>query len=263
MVRRWSLIPFLLVVVVAAGCQPPPPPGWVAPTISAIAVAPSPVVAGAPFSVSVTASDDTVVTGITIEIRPPYRLNPVMNDPYPHVECETGPFTPGPLVTVDYTCTLPSFVPNGTWSIEARATDDAATQYVGHRGGEFDVVGGSEDREDPVLVSVEHTPTTPVLGEPFSVTVRVEDEHPRPPAPTRLSYANIVDVQASDPPPRITWYCEDATPTQVTSTLQEWVFTCVIGPDAVTGRYGGFMKVEDAIGHDLPVWLSVDVVAPT
>lgn len=260
--RRWSWVPLLSLVLVAASCIPAPPPAWVAPTVLSIDVAPGPVVAGAPFTVAVTASDDHVVWDINIEIRPPYRLNPATDKPYPHVQCAaTTEVVPGPLVTREFSCTLPSFVPNGSWNLDVTVADDGHP-YQGHATRTFEVVGGSEDRAKPVFELAEVSPDTVVAGVPFNISLQVSDEHPSS-DPVQVTVANIVDVQAPNPAPWVQWDCGFVTPTTLTPTLQEMVFTCLVGPEAALGSYSAFVRVEDAIGHDTVRRISFQVVAPS
>ena len=224
-------------------------------------MSPEPVVAGSPFTVSVTASDNSIISTLDIEIRPPYRLEPASDPPYPYVSCDGGPFTPQPVVTREFTCTLPAVVPNGEWRVDVWATDDELPGFGVREQSTFHLIGGSEDRDDPVLESVVVSPDPVVVGQPFSVTIRASDEHPGPTVPTSLTLQNIVDPE--NPSPRVEWPCGEVAPTEVSPTVREWAFTgCVIGPDAVLGSYSGFMLAEDAIGHRLAVHPHFDVVAP-
>jgi hypothetical protein len=99
-----------------------------------------------------------------------------------------------------------------------------------------------------------------VVGQPFSVTIRVSDDHLSF-DPQEFTSANIT-YQVPNPPPRVEWSCGKVTPTQVTPTVEEFAWTgCLIGPPAAAARYGGFMLVFDAIGHKTAVWPYFDVVA--
>ena len=254
--QRWMGFAITVVVVmVAAGCLPMPPSNPSPPLVEAVVVSPDPVVAGAPFTVTVSASDDVAVTGLRIEIRTPSALNSATDLVYPHVTCDDPPFTPQPSVTRTFTCSLPSFVPNGAWRLWAFASDGGTPGAGSSPRTTFGVTGGSEDRQAPVLEYQSITPSPVVIGQPFQVTLRVSDEHPLAPAPTAFQVSNIVDTSSPHPSPYAAWPCPPVAPTQLTPTLQEFVFTCVVPPTAVLGSYGGFMLVLDAIGYDLGAFI--------
>jgi hypothetical protein len=255
--KRWVLLPPLVVVVVAAGCIPAPPSNPSPAKIDSVVVAPGPVVAGVPFTVSVTASDETTVSAIDIEIRPPARLNSAYDPTYPHLTCDDPPFTAGPVASQVFTCTLPDFVPNGAWRLTTLVRDQIGLTVSSST---FDLVGGSDDNEPPVVVSEVVSPDPVVVGQPFSVTIRISDDHLRF-DPQEFTSRNIT-YQVPNPPPQVEWSCGKVTPTQVSLTVEEFAWTgCLIGPPAVPAQYGGFMQVFDAIGHSTAVWPYFDVVA--
>jgi hypothetical protein len=257
--RRWALLPPVVVVVmvIAAGCIPAPPSNPMPARIDSVVVAPGPVVAGAPFTVSVTASDESIVSAIDIEIRPPVRLNSAEDPPYPHLTCDAPPFTAGPVATRVFTCTLPAFVPNGAWRLTTVVRDQIGPTVSSST---FDLVGGSDDNEPPVVESTVVSPNPVVVGQPFSVTIRISDDHLSF-DPQEFTSRNIT-YQVPNPPPQVEWSCGKVTPTQVSPTVEEFAWTgCLIGPPAVAAQYGGFMQVFDAIGHKLTVWPDFDVVA--
>ncbi len=251
-VRRW--IGFIVLTVVVAGCLPMPPSNPSPPQIDSIVVAPDPVVAGSPFTVTISATDDIAVTAITFEIRTPSALNTATDLAYPHLTCDNPAFTPQPTVTRTVTCSLPSFVPNGAWRLWAFASDGGTPGAGSSPRTTFAVTGGSEDRQPPVVEYQAVSPRPAVLGQPFQVTVRISDAHLLPPTPTDFQVSNIVDTSAPNPAPYAFWPCPTVVPTQVSPTLQEWVFTCTVPATAVAASYGGFMHVEDAIGYDLGVF---------
>jgi hypothetical protein len=208
-------------------------------------VSPDPVVAGEPFTVDVTATDQVSVTGIAIVIDPPVGL------PNSTVKwaatCEGGEFTPEAASARSFTCTVPDQAPNGTWLLTATAASGAAPGFSGRTNSTFEVTGGSDDHAAPALVGIEISPNPVIIGEPFSVTIRASDEHHRAPAPASLG-ANI--VIPAPPEGTVNWTCSPATPTWFADTVLEWRFTdCMIPAGSSPWTYAGGLRVEDALGY--------------
>ena len=228
-----------------AGCQPPPPPGWVPPVVTAT-VTPEPVVAGEPFTVDVTATDVTSVTGISLAIQPPPGVSPT-TDVYSSTNCVGGPFTPGPAADRSFACVLPAYAPNGTWHLTASAGSAGGGGYQGNTTTTFELVGGSDDHQAPALESVEISPNPVVIGQPFSVTLRASDDHHAVPAPTSLS-ANI--VLPEPPEGTVAWTCPPVTPSPMGETVLEWRFVdCSIPAGSTAWTHAGGIRVEDALGY--------------
>jgi hypothetical protein len=262
-VKQWKLIPIVLVTLAAATACPglsyPNPPG---PTLTSLVVSQDTVTAGTPFTVTVSATD----THSPVAIAEVF-LQPTTDQAYGASFCDNPAVTPGADVTVVFTCALPDFVPNGAWKVSAYVDDEIPDGPEGLSNGAgstvlINVVGGSEDRQAPVRVSDVISPDPVVLGQPFSYTVQVSDDH-LVFDPQLMTSANIVNVQVPNPPPRVVWSCGSVTPTQISPTVEQFAWTnCVIGPNAVATQYSAFMHVADEYGHDLGFWHYFDVVAP-
>ncbi len=246
--------------LVLVGCRPPPAPGWVPPVVTAT-VTPDPVTAGEPFTVEVTAVHPTAVTAVAIRIR-----TPTLIDGWDPV-CVAGELVPAPTVTRSFECVMPEGAPNGSWSLSASAFDASGSgDYAGGQSSTFEVVGGEDDQEPPVMESVVVAPTPVVIGEPFSVTVRAFDEHHRPPSSTSL-WPGLM-VPAPVVPLVVSWGCTNSTPTQVEPTVLEWTFTgCAIQPNATPQPgssppiYGAGFDVTDMFGYTGRMLVTVQPVA--
>ena len=261
--KRTLVLSVVVLSLAAAACQPTPPPGWTEPEIVDVAVNPSPVVAGSPFTVTVTAEDTQIVTFIRMEIRPTYPINPVIR-PYPSVVCDDPPLTPAATVTQTFTCSMPEFSPNGEWALTVHVYNSVGDGFAAEETISLELVGGSEDRDPPVVESYTFTPDPVVRGEPYSLVVRISDEHLSAPEPIYMNLRDIVDPTL--PPPQISvgWPCGTSTPIFVSPTEIELRWEgCVVGPDAKLGRYRTSWSpaVVDLIGHVAPTALEVDVVS--
>ena len=257
--RRWATVLIAMALVtVASACFPQPASTVV---ITSIVVSPDPVVAGAPFTVTVTATDPVDVRAMLKEFR---ATPPFWNDGsyIPPVTSDDPPITAAPAVTQVFTCTLGTLAPNGRWAVMV-SVSNGDSSYWTQQYEYFQVTGGSDDLQPPTVVSQTFSPSPVVAGQPFAYTLRVSDDHLAAPAPTTFYFANIVDPQASNPPPRVSWDCGPTTPVVITPTVEEFDFTgCEVGAGAALGTYGGFMAVKDTIGNQLAVWPEVEVVAP-
>jgi hypothetical protein len=258
MVRRWlGVVAIGASALIATSCLPPPPPGWVPPIITAV-VSPDPVVAGQPFTIEVTATANTTVRSIDIELRRPVGA-PSSSSPYPGAGCVPGDLVPDLSVTQTFTCTLPPLVPNGEWRLQAFAANDGSSIYRGSASFVFQVTGGSDDLAAPALESVEISPNPVVIGEPFSVTMRAVDDHHAPPAPTTLG-ANI--VIPAPPGATVSWTCSPVTPTPISDTVLEWHFTdCLIPAGSSPWTYAGGIQVIDQLGYSARLSFSFAAVA--
>jgi hypothetical protein len=260
LVRRALVVSVVVLgAAVLAACQPPPPAGWTAPEITAIQVEPAPV-AGEPFVVRVTVQDDELVDDVAIVIEPTYAIDGHSPRPYEHVDCEGPPVVAAPVVTVEFTCTMAAFSPNGPWSLIVRATNANAPSQQ-ERTTTFQLTGGTEDREPPVLESLVISPDPVVRGEPYSVTMRISDEH-LVLAPRSFGLRNVTDVLDPAAPPGVHWPCGEAEPTVISPTEIELRWDgCTIGPDAVLGDYYSYVGFEDLIGHPSSTYARTQLVA--
>ncbi len=252
--RLVGLMAAALAAFVLVGCQPPPPPNWVPPAVMAT-VSPDPVVAGGTFTVEVTAiaPDADPVMSIDIEIRSPKRIN--VSDPaYPGLTCTSDDVVPAPTVTRTYECVMPDGAPNGAWRLTAAARNAGGHGYQGAQFSNFTVVGGEDDQEAPVMESFVVSPSTVVIGEPFSITVRAVDDHHLPPAPTRLAAGHMVP---EPPGGQVKWTCAETTPTLVEPTVLEWHFTdCLLPEGTPPFSYGAGFNVSDSLGYTgrMSIW---------
>lgn len=259
--RRLLMVPVLVAVgALLVACQPPPPSGWTPPEITGIEVDPAPV-AGEPFVIRVTAEDDELVDEVRITVEPTYAIDGYSPKPYEHIDCTEPPVVPAAVVSVEFTCTMAAFSPSGSWSLIVTAGNANSELYVQRAVTSFVLTGGTDDREPPVLESLVVSPDPIVRGEPYSVIMRISDEH-LVVAPTTFGLANQTLVTDPTQPPRVYWPCGEAQPTMISPTVMELRWDgCVIGPDAVLGRYYSWVGFTDRIGHPLSFYVIRDVVA--
>jgi hypothetical protein len=250
--KRVAMLPMLAVVLLAVGCGTQPPQWWKPPTVQALVVSTNEIVAGSSFTVSVTATDDRSVAQISFlfyDSRPEGPLN---------VPCDVPDWAPAPAVTVEATCTMPAVAPNGAWKLRVEAID---AQFSG--GGEgacgcgsmqtaLTVLGGTEDRQGPVVDSLVFAPQSPIVGMPFTVTFRASDEHPgewdQP-----LWIASVPTNGNAVP-------CVQTSHTPLTANQHEWTFSCP-APTSV-GQPLLYGSIHDAMWYSGYVWAPFDVVAP-
>ena len=244
--RRWTLLPLATVAIVAAGCQPPPPPISASPPEIVSLIVPEQVAAGTTFDISVTAVDDKKVTTLQIYFSQPSGQH------FDLLECrwngDTGPFfqvaAPQPVMTAELSCQLP-FAPNGTWTVNVRAGDGGVSQSPASSAqAHFEVDGGSDDIDPPVLESVTVSPDPLITGSKFDVTVRVSDAHPPVPVPPKGSMGYVgTHVNSYGRP------CYEPTFRQISATVHEWVFPCQANSDGRSGIYRGSFRVYDSSGN--------------
>jgi hypothetical protein len=105
------------------------------------------------------------------------------------------------------------------------------------------------------------TPDPVVRGEPYSVTMRISDEH-LVVGPRSFGLANVTDVLDPEAPARAHWPCGEVEPTVISPTEMELHWDgCRIGEDAVLGRYYSYVAFSDQIGHPLSFYARTEVVA--
>ena len=245
--KRWALLFLCAGSMVLASCQAVPPPRILIdpPTIDLIEVPSGPVVAGEPFTVTVTASDNVSVSVEDLRLSAPflpwrYYWEQV---PIPGVSCVGVDVEPQPVVSRQFTCTVATTVPNGTWYAWTMVADDLHQRVEGSSPS-FEVIGASDDREGAVQESVEFSSNPVERGQPLRAIVRTSDENPDP-APVEFYLQRYGGV------PRIP--CGTVTPTQLTSTVQEWVVDCVVGTEHAAGTYFLLGPVFDLIGNYMGV----------
>jgi len=255
--KRW-MVPAMAGVVVLLGtagaCDPPPPPGWVRPEVQDLTVSPTPVVPGEPFTLSATLVDDHQVAWIDVWFR-----SPTGRESRP---CELPAFDsegdPQTRVDVAVPCQLPEFALNGTWTVVMNVYDGET--FTGHGAGAgqavttFEALGGSNDDEPPVVEAFTIDPASPIQGQPFTVTVRVSDDHlVTPSGYVVMNYSNTHLRR---------WDCESGPAEQLSPTQQEFVFTCPGVPELAAGPYNARFALSDVNGNSRPHTAAFDIVDP-
>lgn len=259
--KRWA--PVLLVGVMLVGtagaCDPPPPSGWKAPVVQSVVVTPDPVEAGSTFTIDVNVTDDTVVQSVSYRFEQPGgQLAGDLTSSTATLTCHHVMSAPGPVRDMQITCSVPDFALNGTWEVIVSAADGEWTGVHGAGYGvgraDFEVTGGSNDTDDPVLESVTFEPDPVLSGEPFIVTVQWSDDN-------FLVPQRHAKVAYWVPDPAGKWWCDEISRQVLTPTLQEWVFECSPEPDLVPGTYSVQVTAGDANGNVAGEWLDMEVVA--
>ncbi|MGB3411065.1 MAG: hypothetical protein WBA45_07685 [Microthrixaceae bacterium] len=218
-----------------------------------LTVSPEPVSAGSTFKVSATVTDDNVVTHANVRFEQP-------NGPDTRVvSCTIPPLQPQPVVQFEATCTMADFALNGTWTVLVYAYDGEVPTYEGVGGGgattTFEVTGGSNDQSPPEIESITYTPTSPIAGEPFTLTIRTRDEHLVSPA--EGGYMGYTYVGALRK-----WDCEALRPgIDISPTVQEWVSTCPGVPELGPGTYNSHFVLADLNGNVLSRFDEFEMVA--
>jgi hypothetical protein len=235
----------VFVVFGVAACDGPYlPPGWKAPIVESVVVAPAPVVAGQPFTVTVRASDDKHVKSISL-----YFLGP-HPDRWDHmnVPCQNSPITPQPVVTTEFDCTMPAIAPNGDWTMAVTACDGEVEcqEYGGLGGGgyattTFGVTGGTDDDQPPALVSADFSPENLTVGVPFSVTLTISDDHLVPNLPQQVIEIGPIAVSGK------TYYCDETSRAQPSGTEDQFTFACPAV--SVVADYRFDYGIADQIGN--------------
>ena len=248
--KRVALLSLLAIVVLAAGCgTPTPPQGWEPPKIVAVDMSTTPVAAGSEFLVSIVVSDDHSVARVGYSF--------VYDRFALRVPCDEADWEPGPVVTVELTCTMPAVAPNGEWSLNIEATDGVWAGPppdcgCGWSRTPFTVTGGTEDHEPPVISHEVWSPQPYTVGTPFTVSFRVTDDHPYNWAETLSVYHQHSGGGGL--------FCEQTTHTVLSPTEQEWVITCPGAPRAEERHFQ--LTIRDEIGFPAYIRKSFDVVAP-
>lgn len=257
--KRVALMVVVLGTVLgAAACDGPYiPAGWKPPVVTSVAVSPTPVVAGAPFDVTVSATDDKVVKSISIVLLGvhPERWNTMS------VPCQgAAPFVPGPAVTKVFNCLMPAVAPNGTWTMGVTVCDgEVQCQSYGGLGGggyathTFEVTGGTDDDDAPVVESAVYDPDPVVAGSPFTLTIRFSDEH------LVANEPQVIGTFSGMFKGGKTKYCYESARTQVSPTEVEFVLDCQAAPEA--GQYRVNVATRDQIGNFTLYEPAIDIVA--
>lgn len=248
--RRVALLSLLVVVVVAAGCGTLPPPGWEPPNVQTPEISTNEIVAGSTFTVSVVVTDDESVDTVGFRF-----LHAPFEDTL-RVPCDVAEWEPGPVVTVEATCTMPAVAPNGAWRLQVLSWDASGVNIgegscsCGGAHTSFTVSGGTEDRQDPVIHPVVFSPEPIAVGTPFTATIRVSEDHP-------WDWGWVLYYTAA---PGTGTNCVRTSHTALSPSEYEFVLNC---PAALTaGAYTLQGVVQDEIGYHAVLRAPFVVVAP-
>lgn len=149
--------------------------------------------------------------------------------------------------TWSHTCTIPSAVINGTYTVVPFARD-VLGNWTNSNGGEptdirgaFSVSGGSSDTSGPTFQSLIVTPDTVRPGEVFTVTLTASD-------PSGISRAGMMffikgTFRQND-------FCgQNLTLTSGTVEAGTWSATCTVPSDVIDGEYTVEPYAQDALGN--------------
>lgn len=243
--RSVSLSILAVALLGAVACDGPYlPAGWNAPIVTSVTVSPDPVVAGAPFTVTVTATDDHRVASVGLRFLGPH---PVRWE-HMRVPCQSPTFDPLLAVTAVFNCTMPTIAPNGTWTMAVTVCDGEVQcqEYGGLGGGgyatkTFGVTGGTDDDRPPAVVSAVFAPDPIVVGSPFNVTLQVSDDHLESGLPAQILTFSGLGTGTS------TQYCPESARTGLSATIDQFVFACPAPP--LAGQYSLGNGFTDQIGN--------------
>lgn len=260
--KRWAPVLVIAVMILgtAGACDPPPPPGWIRPVVEAVTVSPDPVVAGSSVTISAIVTDDRLVQSIDYHILQPDGQRPGSVESGAPLECDLPAFEPASVVEIDITCSVPDFALNGTWEALLQVSD-GETHHIhganyGHGRTEFEVTGGSNDLQPPVIESVTFDPQPFTADGPFIVTVQASDDHLV--TPQRGAYLGYVVTGAV---PTIKRSCDLSSLRELSPTLHEWVFECPEDPEIVPGVHQMHFNTADINGNLTSTWFDMEVVA--
>lgn len=225
------------------------------PTISSSSVSPTTVVAGQPITGTVTASHPNGINTIALQVFGPDGETLRHSDP---TQCSSDqsfmavPQTaPGVASEVTANRAMPAFASNGFWTM-------TITVSAGRGGGAasvtvpFEVIGGTDDTEPPVITTLTGPPPTIAPGASFDLAFQIDD--------TNL---------AIDQTPSTFWFgalhtddlfiCVSDTPTQVSPTEADITVTCTVGATEPPATYTAEFFSTDLLGLRTVVPLSVQV----
>lgn len=255
--------------LVLVGC-PTQPPGYRPPSIVSVEISPQPAQPGDTMTMLIEVLDDELVSSVVLRsLTTPSHSSLRGSD---HCTIERTPIGTDPAETrrhvlATVTCTIPTFASNGTWKLELFLNDSMppTANYPGRTTHvSFDVVGGSDDRRSPQLVSYEITPTVVDQETVFTLTMRLRDESlPISIAPNggSIRFGKLFAPQSA-------FNCSPAVMTPVSATEVDAVAECVpsnynnLGRSEV-GLHRAFPPVVDALGHEGNIEMLVDVVPAT
>ena len=169
--------------------------------------------------------------------------------------------------TVRFTCDVPAYASNGTWSLDVRFLDrpepGEGEPYYSYQGLRtlipFEVAGGTDDSVPPRLVDAWTSPTTVQHDAPFQLTMRLQDDAPVLLSPNPYGYYDFVKPFATNS----RFACGQPALTVLSPTESELTVTCtpsnfgVVGV-AEIGPHRGLVPVGDALGHQGTVELWID-----
>lgn len=243
--RRWMVLAAaaVMMVVTSAGACQPSPPYWTAPEVLSVQLSEPVIAAGSTFTVATTVSDDHVVRALALR----FMIEPGQ---VRTIECDQPTFEPADVVSVEFICTMPEYANNGPWTVDVRADDGEAPKGEANSGygwgtAEFEVTGGTDDREVPVVEEMSIDPTPLAVGQPYHVTLRLADDHLRD-----VDGPELLTVVG----PSWNRNCTEESSTRLTPTQHEWVFRCQAVPS--TGEYLAIREFADAIGNSMQARLT-------
>ena len=258
---QWRVLAVCAVAAVAmVGCGTAPPAYWQPPVVGPVTTSSRQVAAGSTFEITTYVSDDNQVSELRLEFWVGDLLATIDCDlpAVGHTLSTDGAFRlnqPAKVVTVAFACTLPDFATNGEWDVTVLAADGEVSggAYTwGHNSTTFEVTGGTDDQTPPVVESLVIAPQPVVVGAPFTVTVRLSDEHLGSADSTQ--FANLWG-----PNDAVSQTCWQSSSTRLSPTVHEWVFACPA--QTVPGRYDTLAEVFDAIGHKVWARSEFDILA--
>lgn len=143
MMRRVALLTVVVTMCAATACIPPPrplPPGESRPFIESVTVSPTPVVAGEPLRLVVTASDDGLSAALTFEMPrsgfdgpwvggwwgPSWRSLTAEQTSCGTVDVE---LIDAHVATATLDCTLPADIPPGEWRTTVTVRDGVENSF--------------------------------------------------------------------------------------------------------------------------------------
>lgn len=242
--RRWMVVAtaVAMMVLTSAGACQPYPPYWKPPVVQSVQVSEPVVAAGSTFTVATTVTDDNVVRALALQFTiDPGRIRTI--------DCDDPSFEPADVVSVEFTCTMPSYANNGPWTVDVRADDGEVPKGEGGGYGwgstDFEVTGGTDDDQAPVVEAMTLDPEQVVVGQPYRITLRLADDHLRD-----VDGAEFLTVFG----PSWNRNCTEDSSTRLTPTRHEWVFRCQAVPS--TGEYLAIREFSDAIGNDMQARLT-------
>lgn len=139
------------------------------------------------------------------------------------------------------TCTIPSTVANGTWSVWVQSEERGGDSYVREDAASFVVTGGSNDVSSPVIVSGSASPSVVTAGGTVTLTWRLTD----------TSGVTFSTAFLRNPEDQWVNGCGGGETARISGTARDGTYqmTCRIPVSAVNGRYTVWIHAEDPNGN--------------